>query len=48
MFFTDFQYTALLKKRQLNDPTQVFSCEYCKIFKSTYFDERLSMAAPEW
>ena len=20
-------------------PTQVFSCEYCKIFKNTYFEE---------
>ena len=22
-------------------PTQVFSCEYCKIFKNTYFEEHL-------
>ena len=48
MFFTDFLYKALLKKRQLNDPAQVFSSEFCKIFKSTYFDEHLSTAAPEW
>ena len=30
-------------------PTQVFSCEYCKIFKNTYFDENLrttSFAVP--
>ena len=26
-------------------PTQVFSCEYCKIFKNTYFEEHLWMAA---
>ena len=22
-------------------PTQVFSCEYCEIFKNTYFEEHL-------
>ena len=26
-------------------PTQVFSCEYCKIFRNTYFEEHLRMAA---
>ena len=25
--------------------TQVFSCEYCKIFKNTYFEEHLRTAA---
>ena len=25
-------------------PTQVFSCEYCEIFKNTYFEERLRTA----
>ena len=25
--------------------TQVFSCEFCKIFKSTYFTEHLRMIA---
>ena len=29
-------------------PTQVFSCEYCKIFKNTYFEEHLPMAASVW
>ena len=29
-------------------PTQVFSCEYCKIFKSTCFEEHLSTAASEY
>ena len=24
--------------------TQVFSCEYCEIFKDTYFEEHLRMA----
>ena len=28
-------------------PTQVFSCEYCKIFKNTYFEEHPWMAASE-
>ena len=27
--------------------TQVFSCEYCKIFKKTYFEEHLRTAASE-
>ena len=26
-------------------PTQVFSCEYCKIFKNIYFEEHLPRAA---
>ena len=25
-------------------PTQVFFCEYCKIFKNTYFEEHLTLA----
>ena len=28
-------------------PTQVFSCEYCKIFKNSYFKEHLQTAASE-
>ena len=27
--------------------TQVFSCEYCKIFKKTYFEEHLRTATSE-
>ena len=27
------------------NPTQVFSCEYSKIFKNTYFEEHLRTAA---
>ena len=27
------------------NPTQVFSCEYCKIFKKAYFEEHLRTAA---
>ena len=26
-------------------PTQVLSCEYCEIFKNTYFEEHLQTAA---
>ena len=26
-------------------PTQLFSCEYCEIFKNTYFQEHLRMTA---
>ena len=26
-------------------PTQVFSCEYCKVLKNTYFDENLQTTA---
>ena len=26
-------------------PTQVFSCEYCEMFKNTYFEEHLGTAA---
>ena len=28
-------------------PTQVFSCEYCEIFKNTYFEEYLHAAVTE-
>ena len=30
---------------QKETPTQLFSCEYCKIFKNTYFEKHLRMAA---
>ena len=29
-------------------PTQVFCCEYCQIFKDTYFEEHLRMVAFYW
>ena len=28
-------------------PTQVFSCEYCEIFKNIYFEEHLRTAASD-
>ena len=37
----DFRPAALLK----GNLTQVFSCKYCKIFKSTYFQEHLRTGA---
>ena len=38
---------ALLKKAflKISQYSQAFSCEYCKIFKNTYFEEHLRMAA---
>ena len=39
---------ATLLKRELyskETPTQVISCEYCEIFKNTYFEENLGTAA---
>ena len=38
-----FKPANLLKKT----PTQVFSCEYCKIFKNPSFEEHLRTAASE-
>ena len=29
-------------------PTQVFSCQICKIFKNTYFKKHLQRAASKW
>ena len=37
---SEFLYNKVL-------PTQVFSGEYCKIFKNTYFEEHLRTAASE-
>ena len=34
-----------LQLYQKETPTQVFSCEYCEIFKNTYFGEHLRTAA---
>ena len=33
------------KVTDLQTPTQVFSCEYCEIFKNTYFEEHLQTTA---
>ena len=41
-----FNIVGDLQERYLKEtPIQVFSCEYCKIFKNTYFEEHLQMAA---
>ena len=34
-----------LQLYQKETPTQVFFCEYCRIFKNTYFEEHLRKAA---
>ena len=33
--------------RPKKNPTQMFSCEYCEIFKNTYFKKHLRTAASE-
>ena len=38
LFYKASRRPATLLKR---NPTQVFSCEYCKIFKNTFFIENL-------
>ena len=38
VFFTGLKARILTKKET---PTQVFSCEYCKIFKNGFFMEHL-------
>ena len=35
------------KVADLKAPPQVFSCEYCEIFKNTYFEEHLRTAASD-
>ena len=37
--------SLLDKVAGLQDSTQVFSCEYCKIFKNTYVEEHLPTGA---
>ena len=34
-----------LQLYQKQTPTKGFSCEYCEIFKNTYFEEHLQMTA---
>ena len=41
--FNKVRSETLLKET----PTQGFSCEYCEIFKSTYFEEDQGTAASE-
>ena len=43
-FMGKYLYRSLIKK---DTPTQVFSCEFCEIFKDTYFEEHLWTAAPK-
>ena len=32
---------------QKKDPTQMFACEYCEIFKNIYFEEHIGMNASD-
>ena len=42
-----FNKVAGLQACNKETPTQVFSCEYCEIFKNTYFEERLRTSVSE-
>ena len=43
--FTRKLQTCNLNTDVFQTPTQMFTSEYCKIFKSTYFEEHLPTAA---
>ena len=43
MFFKIGVLNEKIYKKE--NPPQVFSCKYCKIFKNSYFEEHLRMAA---
>ena len=47
---TDFSMAIVFRLPTLSkrDPTQVFSCEYCEIFKNTYFEGHLRTPAYEY
>ena len=47
LFFNKVPSLGLQLKIRKEAPTHVFSCECCKIFKNTYFEEHLWMAASE-
>ena len=36
---------SLIKLQLFRPATQVYSCEYCEIFKNTYFEEKIRTAA---
>ena len=38
---------AFRKKKNKDTPAEVFSYEYCEIFKNTYFKQHLRMAASD-
>ena len=44
LFFIKLQALQLYQKET---PTQVFFCEYCEIFKNTYFEKHLRTTASE-
>ena len=46
MYRSSHRWCSLdLQYYQKETPTQAFSCEYCKIFKNTYFEKHLQTAA---
>ena len=46
--FTGKQLFKDLQFYEKETLTQVFFCEYCKIFKNTYFEEHLRTVASAW
>ena len=43
-----FRKVAGLRLAKKETPTQVFSCEFCEIFKNTFFTEHLWTTASVW
>ena len=48
LFLIKLQVIRTLKLQFFKNPTQVFSCEYCEIFKNTNFEEHLQTVASEF
>ena len=44
-FYNKFAGLSAYNFIKKETPTQVFSCKYCKIFKSTFFEEHLQATA---
>ena len=43
----DTSYLSVFSPNAGKTPIQVFSCQYCEIFKNTYFEEHLQMAVSD-
>ena len=48
MFEDNFGSYFYVVNKRWETPTQMFSCEICKVFKNTYFEEHLQMTASEF
>ena len=46
--FAKFTRKHLCGSLFINKVAQIFSCEFCKIFKNTYFEEHLSTTVDFW